>query len=196
MGCPCFAQVGGNLPGSGGAAPALAQQGVLLSDIDPAAATGTTDLLVLRFTAPPVQIGAVPIPNWVTVTTDLVLGTVCAIIDPGVYACLLYVPWATALDLGDYVTLSASAALRQTVIPEPNVQSVRNAQFANPTVVQSLTIGVPITIDSAMIAAGDNLIRFQAARVGAYPGATQPLATDFLLPATSCARIDKIGIAA
>lgn len=199
MTCCGIQTVGGAPAGSGAAAvPTLEQQGVLLRVIDPAAPTGSTDALVLRFTAAPLQIGAVPIAQWVTITTDLVLGTVATIIEPGVYSCLLYVPWSAGIDVGDYVTLDAPAALRQTVVPEPDDPTVRNAQLVNASaaVAESLTITIPIVVDSTMISAGENTIRFQAAQIGAYPAATAPAAGDFLLPGTSCARIDKIGEAA
>lgn len=143
---------------SGGGAP-VPEQGAIIQEIDPAGASGSTDDLVALFQVATVQIGAVALASWLSRSDTVALGTVVTIIQEGVYTMHFYVPWATGQNVGCALTIDATVAQRQTVVPEPTAPEVLATNFRSNTSIQATPVWATVNITPAIIAAGENTLR-------------------------------------
>ena len=184
----CIDRIDGVAAGGSGGSLSV-QQGAIYEDVVAANATGSTDVLVIRFSGPSSAVGPVALVDWIVRTDSAALGTTFVITQPGVYGVNLYIPWNTGATVASSITLNATAAQRQTTNPNVRDPEVYFLTFNNATggfESQAAVTAIPIT--STMIAAGTNIVRCQA--TNGFGGA--PAVGDWLLPSSVNCRIFRI----
>lgn len=168
-------------------------QGAIFTGLN-AALVGAVDNLVSRFAAAPVQVGAVPIAEWMTFVNDVASGTVLTILQPGLYRVVGWVPFNGGFNVAHAITVDATLAQRQSGNPnaEPNAPEVERNRFKLATTLQDLGPEASVVIDSDEIAAGANTIRLHTWNPAA--GISAPLALAAYLNTTSpVLRIERSG---
>ena len=178
--------------GGGGSTNTVTLQGVIVPQIVPATATGSTDDLVLAFTGASVQVGSVPLASWVTRTDSPVFGTTLTMTQPGIYAAYIYIPWASGNNVGAAVTYNATVAQRQSIAPEPVQPETYASSFTSTSSIQTTSAGnglIPVL--QADIDAGTNIIRAHSFNPLA-PG-TSPPAAAYINAANTALRLFRIG---
>lgn len=187
MGCGIDIQDG--VPAGGGSSVVL--QGAIIPTIVAVTATGTVDDLVLSFTGATVQIGAVPVASWLTRTDSATLGTTLAVLQPGYYSAIVYVPWAAGQNVMSQITYNATAAQRSAAVAEPLDPECFGARAKAATTIESMSVQGLIPVTQADIDAGTNIIRAQVANPLA--AGTPPAAAAYAAVAETVCRIFRFG---
>lgn len=191
MSC-CFQRTDG-APSSGGSTNTVTRQGIIVPVLTAASPVGSTDSTVILWTGASVQVGTVALASWVTRADSATLGTTFTIIQPGIYSVVLYIPFNGG-DVANSVTLDATAAQRQTAIPEPMDPQcyANNFQFATGDLVSKpITALVPVLQADIDAGGGANVIRAHVVDINT-PGAPPPAAI-FLNTAETVVRIFRVG---
>lgn len=174
-----------------GGASTVVLQGLLAPTVVAVTATGSTDDLVLSFTGASVLFGTVPLGDWLTRVDSATLGTVFTPLQPGIYDCTIYVPWAAAADAAVAITKNATLAQRQTA----NIEMLQPQAFAARLqfggVINGTSVSARIPVEQAEIDAGTAAIR--AHSFNPNVAGTPPVAGAYINVAEVCFRIFRTG---
>ena len=170
-------------------------QGVIVENVVPATAVGSTDDRVVWFTAASIQLGVVDLAEWLVRTDSAVLGTTQEIIQSGWYHCFLAVPWSDlGSHVGCFVTKNGTAAQRQAgVPPQPNEPEIYGHAFKQNPSIQSTAVWAAIPITQADIDAGGGANVIRAHAYNPIVAAAVILAADFVNGPVSNIRVQRIG---
>lgn len=135
--------------GTGG----VIEQGAIVSGVTPGAHFGAVEDQVVLFSGPTQQIGPTPVPDWLTVTNDPIVGTTLVPLVAGIYVVFFELPLAGGSTAIDGITKDATLAQRTgaTVI-ESNQLEVYSSNFVFGSLLAGLPTGgvaIPITPDEA-----------------------------------------------
>lgn len=180
-------------PAGGGGGSDVVLQGGVFPTIVAVTATGSIDVLVVHFTGASIQIGTPTVASWVTRVNSATLGSTFAIIQPGVYDCQLALPYGNT-NAGAALSLDATLAQRQVGPPIGNTAEVYASYFQFNTLVGNIPLSASMTVTTAQISAGTNVIRAHAF----IPGfaSNPPPAVDWIAPTGTFLRIIRTGNAA
>lgn len=158
---------------------------------------GTTDNLINLFAAGPVQIGSVPLADWLTFVNDPIVGTVVTLLQPGQYKAIGWVPWNSGFNVLNCVSVDATLAQRQSgnPNPDPNEIEVQAQRFKLATTIQDAGVTTTFVVDSDEIAAGRNTVRLHSVDPSAGISAPAPGAAYLGLTGATL-RLERTGDAA